>query len=218
MPIDHKPFWRTRECLYLSETPHANITVNKSYMAAIVMSEVEFNLTLLCVYLQLNVYLLQSIWDEPAWIIFLLRSLNMPDPEAVTLVRFYDRPLVLQADPEMLPKTGWPVPSTSSPINYSVTIPVYDALYFEVPTESLIIHKKINKISIVSRNISLKWKKDVWSLKFCNAVILKNTLIIGSECVTQVRIGGFILYRTSLMTINFPVNWERLSWKKCEYL
>jgi hypothetical protein len=67
-PIDQEPFERksTRECLYLSETPHANMTTNQSHVAAIVMSEVEFNLILMYVYLQLNLYLLKSIWDEPA--------------------------------------------------------------------------------------------------------------------------------------------------------
>lgn len=35
-------------------------------MAAIVMSEVGFNLILIYVYLQLNLHLLKSIWDEPA--------------------------------------------------------------------------------------------------------------------------------------------------------
>ena len=53
-------------CLYLSETPHANITTNKSHMAAIVVSEVEFNLILMYGYLQLNLSLLKSIWDDSA--------------------------------------------------------------------------------------------------------------------------------------------------------
>lgn len=62
---DRKPFNRITGCLCLSEIAHSNITANKSHMPAILINEVEFNLILIYVYLQLNVYLLKSTWYEP---------------------------------------------------------------------------------------------------------------------------------------------------------